>query len=304
MILPGLTQKKSTGCVAFSIRRYVGRDARIRKQRQRHGMHSVAPQPIVNVREQTVLRDALQPKRKTGVFVAIPTLTGDVNFTIALLFARLMGSNAAPDCPFHFIPHIEPGKRGIDYARNSIVRTFMEQSDADWLYMIDHDQIVPEDFWHLCMVKDADVVSAVCPVWVNTHAETALRYNAYDLDDKHRCINLPIPPDDLKQPMRVPIVGTGAIAIRRRVFAPKPHGVGLNPFYFTYEDNRKVQAGEDVNFSVEAQRAGFVVAVHPGVRFDHMKSLPLWQIKDYYDARKKMEDAGAQPTLEQRLSIG
>lgn len=280
--------------------------ARRRRQRPRlRAISDKAPAPIVNIAEARSAREALQAGRKTGVFIAVPTTTGEVNFTIAMLFARAMASNGMPECPFQFTVHAEVGKRGPDYARNCIVRRFMEESDADWLYMIDADQVVPDNFWHLCAVKDADVVSAVTPVWVgNKHAENMLRYNAYDLDDKHRCINLPIPPPEVKQPFKVPIVGTGALAIRRRVFAPKPHGVGLHPFYFTHEEDRKVQAGEDVNFSVEVQKAGFTVAVHPGVRFDHMKSLPLWQVEEYYAARKKLEESGVQPTIEQRLSIG
>jgi hypothetical protein len=131
-----------------------------------------------------------------------------------------------------------------------------------------------------------------------------LRVNNYGVDAKHRCYNLPIPAIDAKQPYRVPIVGTGAIAIRRRVFAPKPYGVGDVPFYFTHEANRKVQAGEDVNFSVECNRAGFVLAAHPGVRYDHTKELGLWQVAAYYDARHRMETEGRSLSDEQRVSIG
>jgi len=88
------------------------------------------------------------------------------------------------------------------------------------------------------------------------------------------------------------------------VFAPKPHGVGDTPFYFTHLDDRKVRGGEDINFSVECNRAGFTLAVHPGVWFDHMKEIPLRQIEQYYQARKRMELAGKQPSDAQRLSIG
>ena len=68
--------------------------------------------------------------------------------------------------------------------------------------------------------------------------------------------------------------------------------------------DRKVQAGEDVNFSVECNRAGFMLAVHPGVRVGHMKELELSQIEQYYQARHKMESEGRQTTEAQRLSIG
>ena len=266
---------------------------------------STVPAPIVNIAERRSVRESLQPNRKIGIFVAVPTLTGKVHFTIAMMFGRAMASSMTTECPFYFSIHAEPGKRGIDYSRNCIVKTFLENSDADWLMMIDDDQIVPENFWQLCTVKDADVVSGVTPVWVaNMDPEAMLRVNNYGVDAQHQCYNLPMLSNDIKQPYRVPIVGTGCIAIRRRVFAPPPHGVGQTPFYFTYLDDRKVRGGEDINFSVEANRCGFVLAVHPQIRFDHVKEIPLWQVEQYYRARKAMEIAGKQTTDEQRLSIG
>jgi hypothetical protein len=232
-------------------------------------------------------------------------VSGRVNYTIAMMFARAMASGSIRECPFHFTVHVEAGKRGPDYARNCIVKTFLNESDADWLVMIDDDEVVPENFWQLCTVRDADVVSGLTPVWVgNMDPETMLRVNNYGVDDKNRCYNLPTPDESMVQPYRVPIVGTGCIAIRRRVFAPKPHGVGDQPFYFTHLEDRKVRGGEDINFSVECNRAGFTLAVHPAVRFDHMKEIPLWQVENYYRARRAMEMAGRVPSQEQVVSIG
>ncbi len=278
--------------------------SRKRSQKSR-SFASAMPAPIVNIAERRSRREALQPDRKPSVFIAVPTLDGNVNFTIAHAFGRAMASSMMAECPFRFLTHVEPGKRGIDYSRNCIVKVFMDNSDADWLLMIDADEIVPENFWQLCMIKDVDVISAITPVWVgNMEPETMLRVNNYGVDGNGRCYNLPIPDETVKQPYRVPIVGTGCIAIRRRVFAPKPHGLGINPFYFTYMDDRKVKAGEDINFGVDANKAGFSLAVHPGVVFDHMKEIPLLQVGRYYDARKKMEMEGRQTTDEQRVSIG
>jgi len=277
-----------------------------RKRKQRPRMFSAtAPEPIVNIAERRSVRTALQPGRKPSIFFAVLTLSGRVNYTTAIEFARAMASNMLEECPWRFQVHTEVGKRGVDYARNCIVKKFVEESDSDWLIMVDEDQVIPNNFWELCTVTDADVVSGLTPVWVgNMDPETSLRVNNYSVDDDGRCYNLPTPNNDVAQPYRVPIVGTGCIAIRRRVFAPKPHGLGLAPFYFAFEDDRKVKAGEDINFSVDANRAGFTFAVHPRVRFDHMKEIPLWQVEGYYNARKAMEDAGKAPTEKQRLSIG
>lgn len=277
----------------------------VRKQRKTRSFSATAPAPIVNIADRRSEREALQPGRKAGVFIAVPSMTGKIHFTIGLAFARAVASSALPECPFRFIVHVEPGKRGIDYARNCIVRTFLNETDADWLLMIDDDQVVPDNFWQLCAVRDADVVSGLTPVWVgNMDPEAMLRVNNYGVDAEQRCYNLPIPDDTMQQPYRVPIAGTGCIAIRRRVFAPRPRGVGDAPFYFTHMDDRKVRGGEDINFSVECNRVGFTMAVHPQVWFDHVKELPLRQIEMYYRARKAMELAGRQTTEQQRLSIG
>src|SRR5262245_48093500 len=141
----------------------MGREARIRRQRPR-AISSTAPAPIVNIAEYRSRRDPLTSGRKTGVLVAIPSVSGKVNFTIAMMFARASASSQLPECPFNFTLHMEIGKRGIDYARNCIVRTFLNETDAEWLLMIDDDQMVPENFWQLCTIRDADVVSGLCPV--------------------------------------------------------------------------------------------------------------------------------------------
>lgn len=278
--------------------------AKKRKQKKR-GFPSTAPKPIVNIAEKRSQREPLETSRKPSVFISALSLDGNLHYSIAMEFSRAMASTMLPECPFHFAVHTEPGKRGPDYARNEIVKKFMTETDSDWLIMIDQDEVVPENFWQLCTIKDADIVSGVTPVWVgNMDPEVMLRVNHYGVDEKGQCYNLPPPGDSVNQPYRVPIVGTGCIAIRRRVFAPKPHGLGMSPFYFTHEEDRKVQAGEDINFGVNANRAGFTIAVHPQVRFDHVKPIALWQVEEYYKARKAMEDAGKQATDKQRLSIG
>ena len=278
--------------------------AKVRKQKPK-GPLAQPLAPIVNLAERRSVRQALQPGRKQGVFIAVPTVDGNVHFSISMNFGRAMGSNALAECPYQFSIHVEPGKRGIEYARNDIVKTFLNETDCDWLLMVDQDQVMPDDFWKLCQVTDADIVSALVPVWVaNMDPETMLRVNNYGLDAQGRCYNIPIPDDSVTSPYRVPIVGTGAVAIRRRVFAPAPNGVGPTPFHFTRDDNGKVRCGEDINFSVAAQRCGFTLAVHPQVRFDHVKALPIWQVEAYYRARRAAEIAGKQITDEQRLSLG
>ena len=276
-----------------------------RKRKHKPKFSAQPPNPVVNIAERRSIRDALQPNRKPSVFLAVLAVDGWVHYTTAIAFGRAMASSMVAECPFHFSIHVEAGKKSTDYARNSIVKTFLEETDADWLVMIDDDEVVPENFWKLCTVRDADIVSGLTPVWVaNMDPETMLRVNNYGVDNDGRCYNLPTPDPSVVSPYRVPVVGTGCIAIRRRVFSPHPHGLGDSPFYFTYAEDRKVEAGEDINFSVNANKAGFVLAVHPEVRFDHVKEISLWQVERYYQARKALEDKGKATTDEQRVSIG
>ena len=276
-----------------------------KRRQKKQSFSATAPAPIVNIADRRSQREALQPNRKPSIFIAVLSVSGRVHFTAAMTFARSMASSMMAECPFKFGVHVEVGKRGADYARNCIVKTFLENTDSDWLIMVDEDQVIPENFWQLCTVRDADVVSGLTPVWVgNMDAEAMFRVNNYGVDESGQCYNLPIPPEDSKQPYRVPILGTGCIAIRRKVFAPKPHGLGDHPFYFTHEEDGKVKAGEDINFSVNANKGGFSLAVHPEVRFDHMKEVPLWQVDRYYTARKALEASGKELTDKQRLSIG
>lgn len=279
--------------------------AKHRRQKRSRSIGSSAVDPIVNIADRRSKRAALQVGRKDAIFVAVPSLDGFIHSSIGAQFARALSSNAIEECPFRFAIHVENGKRGPEYARNCIVRAFMRDSDADWLLMVDHDQIMPDNFWQLCAVRDADVVSGVTPCWVgNMDPEAMFRVNNYGINDKGQCYNLPVPPDEAMSPYRVPVVGTGCIAIRRRVFAPKPYGLGQIPFRFTRADDGKVNAGEDVNFSVDANRAGFVVCVHPQVRFDHVKQLPMWQAWAWHRALSKLESEGRTVTDEQRISVG
>jgi len=275
-----------------------------RKQKSR-SFSGKAPAPIVNIAERRSVRKALQSNRKEGIFLAVPSVSGRTHYTIPVAFAQAMASSNLAECPYRFAVHVEAGRRPADHARNTIVKKFLQSTDFDWLVMIDEDQGVPENWWQLCAVTDADIVSGLTPVWVgNQSQEAMLRPNHYGLNREGHCFNLQFPADSVKQPYRVPIVGTGCIAIRRRVFAPPPAGLGVSPFYFTFQKDRQIMAGEDVNFSVDANKLGFTIAVHPGVLFDHCKEIPLWQVEQYYQARHKMEAEGRVTTDQQRLSIG
>lgn len=237
------------------------------------------------------------PDNRVKIFFACPSVDGRVNWSIAHQMGKMMAYNAAVDSPLSFATFIMIGQRPIEYARNKIVQEFMK-SDCHWLYMVDADQVMPENFWELVRVP-TDIVSGETYCWVgNGYKPGRLRVNQYGLDPASQCFNV-TPPEGQNAPYLVPVVGTGCIAIRRRVFEK----LGDRPFKFTYTDESKVIAGEDVNFSVDAQRAGFRIAVHPGVKFGHVKELDLAQVKEYGEAYHEFKASGREHQMADMLSI-
>ena len=237
------------------------------------------------------------PANRVKTFFAVPTVSGRVNWSIAHQMGRMMAYNADPSCPLAFTTYIMVGQRPVEYARNMIVREFLK-TDCHWLMMVDEDQVMPENFWELLRVP-TDIVSGKTYCWVgNGYLPGRLRVNQYGLDEKSQCFNV-TPPEGVNMPYQVPVVGTGCIAIRRRVLET----LGDKVFKFTYTDESKVIAGEDVNFCVAAQRAGYRVSVHPGVRFGHVKEVDLGQIEEYGNAYHEFKNSGRQHTQADMLSI-
>ena len=237
---------------------------------------------------------------KIGVLLAVPTFDGYVRWSIAHQFGASGLFNSDPSCPFLFQTLVQVGTTPVEYSRNLIVDHFMDKTECTWLYMWDSDQEVPDNWPALLMLRDsARVLSATTFCWVgNQYAAGRLRLNQYSLDEKGQCFN--IAPASKDRPYFVPVVGTGCIAIHREVFDK----IGRNPFEMTRYPSQRVKAGEDINFSIKAQRAGFQILVHPGVIFDHVKEVPLKQIGETISAVIHAKENNLQPTQEQMLSIG
>ena len=246
-----------------------------------------------------VAKPAAHPSGKIGVLLAVPTLSGNVNWSIAHQFGMAAHYNEDPQNPFHFQTLIQNGCYPVEYARNCIVEQFMK-SDCTWLYMWDADQVVPDIWPALLGLRDAaKILSATTFVWVgNREVPWRLRLNQYSLDDKSQCYN--IGPASKDQAYWVPIVGTACMAVHREVFEK----LGPNPFYMTRHETGKIKAGEDVNFCVNAQRAGYGILVHPGILFDHVKQLPLMQVGETISGATHARINNLQPTVEQMLSVG
>ncbi len=242
---------------------------------------------------------AAGPDGKIGVLIAVPSLSGDIRWTIGNMFAQAQQLNQHEEHPYSYSHMVLSGCYPTDFARNNIVEFFLKSPQFSWLYMVDADQEVPENWPALLFVNDAHVVSGKTACWVpNGYKEGRLRPNQYSLDEFARCFNI-TEPNTNGMPYRVPIVGTGCLAIRKEVFAKIPSP----PFRFVYDQTGRIRAGEDINFSVACQRAGFVVAVHPAVKFGHVKKVDLAQLDEYAEARHEFLQSGREHTPAAMLSV-
>jgi hypothetical protein len=151
----------------------------------------------------------------------------------------------------------------IHQNRNELQRQFLEETDRDWLFMLDNDLVFQaEDVRQLHAVADREgpgVYSApyliengtmVCGPW----------------DDKvdyayHPMVGLP------SKPARVGVVGAGFTLIHRKVL----EAVGPNAFAALAPD-----AGEDLSFCWRAREAGYVPWLVPACNPGHFKNVALF----------------------------
>lgn len=164
---------------------------------------------------------------------------------------------------------------GVSDARGIITRHFLA-SKAEILVMCDDDVIPPQDWLRIAdhvAEGRTDVCAAVCPIILEG---TVTLPNVFkrnpDLQRKYQLSAEFIAYNGLQE---VDAVGTGLIAIHRRVLADK----GMqNPFQADFSSG----AGEDVRFCERAKKARFKVSVDFDCWCDHMVTVHANGIGDAY----------------------
>lgn len=174
----------------------------------------------------------------------------------------------------------------ISNARNGIVRIFLDQTEAEWLWMVDADMSFADDTLDRLLAvahhERAPIVGGLCfgidegelfgtlydLKQQDDGALTMVRYNEF-------------PPDAMFQ-----VVATGAacLLIHRSVLeavrekSPEPY-----PWFQETVFNGNPM-GEDVTFCLRAGSLGFPVFVHTGIEIGHAKTQVL--TADMYRAQR------------------
>lgn len=157
----------------------------------------------------------------------------------------------------------------IATTRNNLVRHFLNDTTAPWLWMLDADmQFTPDCLDRLLQAgKHYKVVSGLC--FARNDSDTVYP-TLYRRDDDGVIQKVPEYPEN----ELIEVDGTGAacLLIHRSVLTeiarkyPEP--------YVWYEDTAEGgrEIGEDITFCLRAKEVGFPVAVHCGVKVGHVKS--------------------------------
>lgn len=138
-------------------------------------------------------------------------------------------------------------KQPVDACRNEIVKRFLEQDQAEWLFMID-DDIVPWPTILEMTQYNKKVISALCYIRKN-----GVPITTCVLKRKADWVKYGGMKEGTGEPLEVQGVGTGAVLIHRSVLEKvKPPW-----FRFTYNADGTMRQGEDFYFSQKVKKAGY-----------------------------------------------
>lgn len=160
----------------------------------------------------------------------------------------------------HVFPYVimESGS-AIAEIRNSLVRKALKDPDTSHILFVDDDQIFPANTIHKLLSSGKDIVGANI-----VRKEANPRTNARDLNGKDCVWTLP----HSTGIQEVDYVGTGLMLISRKAL----EAIG-DPWFF-YDIKNGV--GEDVNFCMNARKAGFNIYI------DHDLSKEVKHVGHFY----------------------
>ncbi len=200
-----------------------------------------------------------------SILIAIPNM-GDIKTELAQF---LMDVDKRDDVEVYFSK-----QRPVDANRNKIANYFLNETDHDWLLMIDDDIIPPDNVLDIIEeFPDKDILSPVI-----FSLKNGIPYPvASEMKDSPNGERLMMSTGDDTDILELDGVGTGCIFIKREVFGDmeKPY------FRFRFNEEGELDSGEDLMFCLDAQDAGhqtwmamdYVCGHIQNVNFEHLMQL-------------------------------
>jgi hypothetical protein len=154
--------------------------------------------------------------------------------------------------------------RPIDYARNSIVRLFLQHKNLTHLLTLDSDVEPPVDALQRLLDCNTDLASGC----YRLHMPSGLKWAAHECRDGKYYLLDKLPDD--KNPFWADAGGAGCLLIRRSVLENMQW-----PWFKWTEYENGTQQSEDVYFFKKANAAGLRVRFDPQVICRHYKTIPI-----------------------------
>lgn len=171
------------------------------------------------------------------------------------------------------------GTTNVTRGRNHIVRTFLEQTDADWLWFVDTDQVFAPDILER-LIESADPVERpIVSALIMAQRESGIGPAcAIPGDDFEFFIPSEIPSDRYW----ACLPGTGCTIIHRTVleaigerYKTKFFAWFADPDYINPHTGQPDTLGEDYTFMLRAIEAGFTPLIDTTIEAGHDKSRTL-----------------------------
>lgn len=231
--------------------------------------------------------------RKQRVMVAILAGGSTANVSLLQMAYQLPFVSGSPKFPWTFGLRIFDGIRPQEYARNIACKEFLG-SDCDVLWMIDDDMIFEGDrTLDLLNTPGYDIAGPLQLMWdpgdpyegkpASTHPCAAVRHAelAYKM--------VPVFPANGQRVLPVDMVGSGCIAIQRRVLEDKAMLLDPNqdpPAFWrnVYRPNGERLRGLDADFCYRAKDLGYRVLANYNASIGHFKRVDLNRVEAYAKA--------------------
>jgi len=183
----------------------------------------------------------------------------------------------------HFDHMVQVGNIGLTTrSRNVVVKTFLEQTDAEWLLMIDSDERLSLETWHKLLDsahdKDRPIVSGlVFAAFFDGADELRPVPTIYRMDPEKGLEAIDAYPID--ELIEVDATGTGCLLIHRKVLLDMQANAtahqGKDWAWFVEGAIDGTYFGEDLLFSKRLKSMGYKIFAHTGAILPHHKQFWL-----------------------------
>lgn len=161
----------------------------------------------------------------------------------------------------------------ISKARNMVVRTFLDKSEADYLFMCDTDMLFQHDAIERLMDSGEQFISGFCMTGEQRPVPAMYR------GAQHEGTFCPITEFPTDEIIDVDAVGSACSLIHRSVYETIEREQP-NPAAQWYQELQmgKWLVGEDFTFCMRARKSGFKIKVDTSVKVAHIKAMLIGDV--------------------------